>query len=157
MATDMIATFLAYLLAMTLVFYVPTVVNQFNDNMFGNITILDVQGVVPALKTVQVEGVLMCAHGWRHEDWTQLEAAEAKQLTEQILDVFGKAGLVPAAFISPYRDYSVLPPSIRATIESFGIDGDLPVLNTNGTRVGDYGWNWRTITSPDDPRINISL
>lgn len=148
---------LSVLLTYSLGFYAPIAINQFNDNTFGSITILDNPSLLKALKDAQDRGVGMCVHGWRHEDFSEMTALEAEQAVENSLQVFKEAGLIPMAFLSPYHEYVTLPPSIKAAILSTGIAVSLPVLKTNGSRIGDYGWNWRTMTSFGDDRYNRTL
>jgi cellulose synthase/poly-beta-1,6-N-acetylglucosamine synthase-like glycosyltransferase len=114
-------------------------------------------GLLSALKNVQSAGVALCVHGWAHEDFALMSASEAKQAVQKGMNVFSEAGLIPVAFIPPYQDFDTLPPSVRNAIQSTGIATSLPVLKTNGSTSGEYGWMWRTMTSFSDSRFNNTL
>lgn len=157
MLTKILAFALAILLTYSLILFVPAEINQLNDNAFGDITILDVPDLVQALRFAQDKGVEMCIHGWRHEHFDAISASNASKLVEDGIQVFNKAGLTPVAFLSPYQSFDTLPISIRTAITSTGIATALPDLSTNGSRVGDYGWMWRTMTSFKDSRYDMTL
>lgn len=156
MLTKFVSLILAISLVVTLGVFIPLAIDHFNDNTFSNITILDTPTLLEALQQVQDRGIYMCIHGWRHEDFSTLTAQQALDAVEKSLEVFRKANLVPAAFIPPYQDFSTLPPSVRAAIESTGIATSLPVLKSNGTRVAGYGWLWRTMKSFEDNRYRAA-
>ena len=157
MIAKIVAFTLAILLTYSMILFVPAEINQLNDTAFGDITILDVPDLVQALRTAQAEGVEMCVHGWRHEHFDAISASNASNLVKDGVQIFNKAGLSPVAFLSPYQSFDTLPISVRTSITSTGIATSLPVLSTNGSRVGDYGWMWRTMKSFDDSRYDKTL
>jgi peptidoglycan/xylan/chitin deacetylase (PgdA/CDA1 family) len=108
--------------------------------MFGSITILDEPLLLEALRDVQDRGLLMGLHGWKHENYSTMTPIQAKRAVEKGLRVFDAAGLVPVVWVTPYM--SRLSPSVKAAIESTGIETSLPGLQTN-LSLGDYGWGWR--------------
>ncbi len=124
-------------------------VEPYNDYRYSNITILNNPSLLKALNDTQNEGVLMCIHGWNHEDFTSISPTEAKEAVENSLFVFSEAGLEPAAFIVPYGSYNLLLQSVKSAIESTGIAVNLPVQPQSKY---SYGWGWRDMKSFDDNR-----
>lgn len=141
---------LAISLTVTIGFFLPLAIDQFNDTLFGSITILDEPLLLEALRDVQDRGVLMGLHGWKHENYSTMTSIQAKRAVEKGLRVFDAAGLVPVVWVTPYM--SRLSPSVKAAIESTGIETSLPCLQTNRS-FGDYGWGWRDMKNFADPRF----
>lgn len=144
-----IALFLTILVG----FGLPFVIEPFNDEHLSNATIIDVPQLLTSLKVTQTMGVHMCVHGFRHEDYATLSPIEAKQKVEEGITVFNKAGLIPAAFITPYGNFDLLLKSERDAIASTGIATRLPVSSVVDSIPVGYGW--RTMSSYSDLRYEV--
>lgn len=135
-------------------FYLPTIIEPFNDAYFSNATILDNPPLVKALQKAQQLGVHMTIHGYRHEDFTTLTPDQAKEAVEKGIKVFDQAGLFPVAFTTPYGNFDLLLKSTRDAIASTGLLTQLPVKTTTQYSYGD---GWRTMKSFQDPRYQSGL
>ena len=145
----------ALFLTVSAAFSFPALANGTADSWFGYVTLTYNPKLVSALQTAQAAGVVMAAHGWRHENFSQLGPDQAKQLVSQSIQVFRQAGLAPRAFVEPYD--SVLPPAVAAAIESEGLPIALPYTQPyeylNASYEYLYTWGWRNMTSYGDPRF----
>lgn len=151
--TKLLSLTLAILLTVSLGLAAPLAIDRFNDATFGSVTILNEPSLLNALKDAQARGALICIHGWRHENFSAISPLEAKVAVEKSIHVFNEAGLVPAAFVSPYLTNNQLPPSVLATIESTGVPTRLPGVENQSRRPEEYGWEWRDMKSLSDPRF----
>jgi len=151
---SVISLLLAILIILPLAVFLCIEADRLNDDMFGHITILDEPKLLNELRDAQARGVIMGIHGWEHENYSSLTPLQTKIVVGQGKLVFEKAGLVPTMFVSPF-EVSGIPAdaSIRQTIESIHVATQLPPLETNGTIIDEYTWNWRTMESFDDPRF----
>jgi len=150
---QVLALALAVLLCVPLGYYLPLAINQFNDANFGNITLLDEPKLVDALRYAQSEGVLLCVHGYKHENYSSLTPEQAKECVQKAINVFHQAGLTPVAFLFPYVWGSQVPAEILSAVNS-SLTTSLPASRGNNTRrrFGEYTWNWRNIKSVNDPQ-----
>lgn len=145
----------ALFLTLSAGFSFPTLANGFADSWFGYVTILNSPKLVSSLQAAQSAGVVMAVHGWRHENFSQLNPAQAEQLVSQSIQVFRQAGLVPRAFVEPYD--SILPPAVATAIQSEGLPIALPYTQPYEFLQAPYEylytWGWRNMTSYSDPRF----
>lgn len=135
-------------------FYLPMIIEPFNDAHFSNATILTNPPLVKALQRAHQLGVHMAIHGYMHEDFTTLTPDQAKEAVEKAIKVFDQAGLFPVAFITPYGSYELLLKSTRDAIASTGLPAKLPVKTSAQYNYGD---GWRTMKSFQDPRYQSGL
>lgn len=95
----------ASVLTISIGYFLPVLIDRFNDDMFGQVTILIKPELIEALNAVEEKGVLMCLHGWAHEDFTSLDAEDAINRINRGLQIFQEAGLDPVAFLPPLRSF----------------------------------------------------
>jgi len=154
--TKTISLILAILLTITIGYSVPLLIDNFNDETFGHITLLDKPLLLQELKNSQDKGTLMAIHGWRHENFSDLTFDQARDNIYKAIEVFKKANLVPVAFLSPYMPFieEVSPPG-REGIQSTGIPTALPILETNGFIYYYVESDIRYAESFDDPRYEV--
>ena len=133
----------------------PPLANGYADSLFGYVTILDTPDLASALRSAQSSGVVMAVHGWRHENFSQLNPEQARQLVTKSIQVFREAGIVPRAFVEPYD--TVLSAGVAKAIESEGLPIALPYTRPyeflNASYEYLYTWTWRNMTGFLDPRF----
>ena len=98
----------------------------------------------------------MGIHGWKHENYSELTPDQAKIDVEKSETVFKRIGLKPVLFIPPYviTDFPASV-AVKQAIESTGLSTDLtPYMR--GV-VCEYTWEWRNMTSVNDPRFKQAL
>ena len=151
--TKIASLMLAILLTIAIGYSVPRVIDHFNDDAFGDITLLDKPLLLDALRDSQDKGTLMSIHGWKHQDFSALSFDEARNNVQKGIDVFEEAGLVPVAFLAPYIPFSeMVAPSAREGIKSAGIATELPNLETKGFSYYYVESEIRYAESFEDPR-----
>lgn len=153
MKEQLLAFIIAASLVVALGYYIPLGIDRFNDTNFSGVTILDEPKLLEALRYAQQRGVLMGVHGYKHENYSSLTPAEAKEDVEKGIAVFHEAGLVPAAFLFPYVvSASQLPPAVVAAVNSTLRIRLPPLMRTGRVRFGEYTWMWRNLRSASDPQ-----
>src|SRR3989454_8366483 len=105
----------AVFLTASAAFSFPPLANGYADSLFGYVTILDSPDLVSALRSAQSSGVVMAVHGWRHENFSQLNSEQARQLVDKSIQVVREAGSVPNHFVGPYD--TVLSAGVAKAIE----------------------------------------
>jgi len=97
----------------------------------------------------------MAVHGWRHENFSQLNSEQARQLVDKSIQVFREAGIVPRAFVEPYD--TILPSGVAKAIENEGLPITLPYTRPyeflNASYEYLYTWMWRNMTDFRDPNF----
>jgi cellulose synthase/poly-beta-1,6-N-acetylglucosamine synthase-like glycosyltransferase len=147
---------LALVLSILLGLYVPPAIDDFNDKMFANITILDEPLLVKSLQDVQRDGVLLSLHGWKHENYSLLTPTQIRTNIYAGFDVFQKAGIgVPYSFISPYVSFRTLSQSSQDAINSTGITNMARLETIMPHKFGEYGENWRSVSDYNDSQIPL--
>jgi cellulose synthase/poly-beta-1,6-N-acetylglucosamine synthase-like glycosyltransferase len=128
--------------------------DHFNTMILSHDTILDEPALLQSLKAAQAQGVEIGIHGWEHENYSSLTADQIKTNLIKSKAVFDKAGLSTTLFVSPYEILGVKgnEETIK-TIESTGVT----VFDTTIGEAREYTWNWRDMTSLDDPRYKAAL
>lgn len=152
----LISFFLAILITALMGPFVHTEGNYLYTKIFGDNTIADEPKLVQALQIAQDRGVIMGIHGWKHENYLELTPDQAKMDVEKSEAVFNKIGLKPVLFISPYviTGFSASE-TVKQAIESTGLSTDLaPYMRGI---VFEYTWEWRNMTSVNDPRFKQAL
>jgi len=151
---EIVSLIITIIVVCLLGFYLPMIIEPFNDACFSNATILDNPPLIKALQKAQQIGVHMTIHGYRHEDFTTLTPEKAKEAVEKGIKVFNEAGLFPVAFTIPYGNFDLLLKSTKEAILSTGLPAQLPVkLSTQYS----YGDGWRDMKSFKDPRYESGL
>ena len=85
-----LALLLALLVTITLGLFIPPRVDAFNDDHFGDVTILEKPELVDALKDSQDAGVWMALHGYHHEDYRLVDAELPHWLDAILGDIDGQ-------------------------------------------------------------------
>jgi cellulose synthase/poly-beta-1,6-N-acetylglucosamine synthase-like glycosyltransferase len=130
--------------------------NYLYTKIFGDTTIADEPKLVQALQVAQDHGVIMGIYGWKHENYSELTPDQAKIDVENSEAVFKRIGLKPVLFIPPYVITGFpVSEAVKQAIESTGLNTDLaPYMR--GV-VCEYTWEWRNMTSVNDPRYKQAL
>ncbi|KKH50868.1 glycosyltransferase [Methanosarcina sp. 1.H.A.2.2] len=152
----LISFFIAILITVFMCFFIHTEGNYLYSKIVGESTIADDPELVQALQVAKNHGVIMGIHGWKHENYLELTPGQAKMYVEKSEEVFRKIGLQPDLFVPPYMitDFSSSE-SVKQAIESTGVSADLsPYMQ--GV-VCEYTWEWKNMTSVNDPRFKIAL
>lgn len=152
----LLSFFLATVIIALMVPFIHSEGDYLYTKIFGDTTIADEPSLVQALKAAQDHGVIMGIHGWKHENYSELTPDQAKIYVEKSEAVFKRIGLKPVLFIPPYAitDFSVSE-EVKQAIESTGLSTDLtPYMR--GV-VCEYTWEWRNMTSYNDPRFKKAL
>ncbi len=152
MPGKIISIILALIITAIIGFYIPTLIDGYNNNTYGNVTIADDSALSKALQDAQSKGVLMGLYGWKNEDYSNLTPLQAKETIISGMAVFNKSGLTPAVFISPDVSIRSLTPSTREAISSTGIPLALPTLQASDSSLIAYGQGWQDMKSTSDPR-----
>jgi len=153
----LIALILAVIITTFTALEVPIVIDRLNDDMYGNITILDSPQLMQELKSVQEKGVILAIHGYKHEHYEDLTATQTKSYIERSILVFKTGGLKPKVFLSPYRGFNNLPPSIRDAINETGLSTSLPRRDDRTREIRESTWLWRNMTTFSDPRYQEAV
>jgi cellulose synthase/poly-beta-1,6-N-acetylglucosamine synthase-like glycosyltransferase len=127
--------------------------DHFNTIILGHDTILDEPALLQSLKAAQAQGVEIGIHGWEHENYSALSADQIRTNLAKSKAIFDQAGLSTTLFVSPYEILGVKGNEVTIkTIESTGVK----VFDTTIGEASEYTWNWRDMTSFDDPRFKAA-
>jgi cellulose synthase/poly-beta-1,6-N-acetylglucosamine synthase-like glycosyltransferase len=111
-------------------------------------TILENHVLLASLQAAQSHGVVIAIHGWKHENFSELNENEKILLLEKSKKIFKQSGFNSNIFVSPYEVSDV--PETRSTMDAMRIENiSVPF---NGANVHEYTWEWRNIASFTDPR-----
>lgn len=152
MPGKLISIILALIITAIIGLYIPTLIDGYNNNAYGNVTIADDSALSKALQDAQSKGVLMGLYGWKDANYSNLTPLQAKETIIDGMAVFNKSGLTPAVFLSPDGSVRSLTPSAREAISSTGIPIELPTLQTSDSSLIAYGQGWQDMKSSSDPR-----
>ncbi len=111
-------------------------------------TIHENHALLASLQTAQSKGVVIAIHGWKHENFSELNEKAKIQLLEKSKTIFKQTGFNSGIFVSPYEVSGVSETS--STMDAMRIEN--LTLPFNGAIVHEYTWEWRNITGVTDPR-----
>jgi len=151
-----ISFFLALVITALIIPFIHTEGNYLYTKAFGDPTIADEPKLVRALQDAQNHGIIIGIHGWKHENYSELTPDQAKIDIEKSEALFKKIGLKSVLFIPPYDiTGSSISEAVNQSIESTGLNTDLaPYMH--GV-VCEYTWEWRNMTSVNDPRFKQAV
>lgn len=132
---------------------IPAIIDSLNINNYGNITIGDNPSFTKVLQDSQAKGVVLGIYGSSSVNYTDLTPLQAREMVANDVKIFNRSGLNPIVFISPTTSLRALTPSIREAIESTGVSTRLSPLQTNSSRLIEYGVGWRDMKNFSDPRF----
>jgi cellulose synthase/poly-beta-1,6-N-acetylglucosamine synthase-like glycosyltransferase len=147
--------FLAVSLTLIIGFNMPSIIDQFNDDAFSSITILDRPALLGALTEVQSRGMQMGIHGWRHENYSAITPLQAERAVNNGLAVFREAGLIPVAFLDPYMSLLTASAAVKEAINGTGIGIHSTFQEIGDSGLREYGRSWRTMENSSDPRFSL--
>lgn len=156
-----VALALAILLTAVVSVCVPIIVDRFNDDVVGQITLVDDRNLVASLQEVQARGAILGVHGYRHEDFGELGPDEATEIVRKGRAVFAASDLAADCFVYPYDPYdTTIRPFDQSVMDAVNASG-LPIgglnfgVNNSLVRI-EYTWLWRNMTTTSDPRYALA-
>ena len=97
-----------------------------------------------ALREIAARGHELGLHGWRHEEWTSLSAADEREVIGRSMDAFGALGNAPRGFRPPGGETNARSPTL---LKEAGIEWCSPAGGEAGIRRGlvYVPFDWRLV------------